>query len=163
MCSTKANQENSPLLRLPAELRNQIYAYVCDTMTVDVPEKYKYVRSGSSMRLVCRQMKDEATDIVERYFIVQFSDKVDRIKAIFKLPRMEAILEMEMHLGLLQNIVKEWNVGIDCEVCGPLEFKTFSSLRRVKVHNWVQYDDLVEDRDILRYSFCNKDLDVVFT
>ena len=54
------------------------------------------------MRLVCRQMKDEATDIVERYFIVQFSDKVDRIKAIFKLPRMEAILEMEMHLGLLQ-------------------------------------------------------------
>jgi hypothetical protein len=160
MCSTKANQENSPFLRLPAELRNQIYPYVCDTMTVDAPEEYEYVRSGFNMRLVCRQMNDEVTNIVEQYFVVQFSDKIDHLKVFNGLPRSEAVLEMELHQGLLEHVVEVW--GIDCEACGPLEIKKFPNLRRVKVHNWVQCADGVEDRDVLKDVFCNENLDVVF-
>lgn len=165
MCSTKANLE-SPFLRLPAELRNQIYLYVCDTMTVDAPEEYEYVRSGFNIRLVCRQMNDEVIENVDQYFLVQFSDKVNHVKVFNKLPRSEAVLEIEMHQDLLESLVEIW--GIDCDVCDPLEIKDFPNLRRVKVHNWVhdcdpcQCPDRVEDRDVLKDIFCNKDLDVVF-
>jgi hypothetical protein len=160
MCSIKANQENSPFLRLPAELRNQIYSYVCDTMTVDAPEEYEYVRSGFNMRLVCRQMNDEVINIVDRCFIVQFSDKIDHVKAFNRLPRSEAVLEMEMHQGFLENMVEIWDIDCDCCV---LEIDIFPNLRRVKVHNWVQCAKGVEDRVVLKYVFCNKDLDVVCT
>ena len=83
------------------------------------------------MRLVCRQMKDEATNIAEQYFYVHFLDKIDHIATFNLLLRKDAILEIKMHQDLLENIIETWD--IDCEVCGDLEIKGFLNLRRVKV------------------------------
>ncbi|KAG9204534.1 hypothetical protein G6514_000993 [Epicoccum nigrum] len=141
---TKSNQENSPLLRLPAEIRNQIYAYVCDTLTVDKPEGYEYLRSGSNMHLVCRQIKDEATNMVKQYFIVQFSDKVD-IKAFNKLFRNETVLEMEMQHCLGASIVEIWEIDYTVENADTVN------------------DPGISWESVLREVFCNHDLDVVFT
>jgi hypothetical protein len=44
--STALNQRNSPLLRLPGELRNQIYEYVIGGLTIDSLTKYARTRRG---------------------------------------------------------------------------------------------------------------------
>ena len=118
------------------------------------------MRSGSKMRLVCRQVNNEITNIVEQYFIVQFLEYVD-FSAPRKLPRSEAVITMEIYRDHFEDIWKLWDHT--CDVCGPFKISFCPSLRRVKVHNWDhEFATPVEDRNILRDVFCNKDPDVVF-
>ncbi|KAJ4986230.1 hypothetical protein SVAN01_08277 [Stagonosporopsis vannaccii] len=65
--ASNANQTNSRLLRLPAELRNTIYAYVSDTLIVEAshPKHYRFLRSGRSLLSVCRQTNREAADLID--------------------------------------------------------------------------------------------------
>ncbi|KAF9693809.1 hypothetical protein EKO04_008545 [Ascochyta lentis] len=54
------NQKNSPLLRLPAEIRNIIYAYALSTATVRHRRRGLSVYHDNSMLLTCRQIRYEA-------------------------------------------------------------------------------------------------------
>ena len=66
--STQKNQVNSPLLRLPPELRNRVYAYAftsatlkCDSAIVGYRTSIRYyiVRDGAVLRRICRQTRSE--------------------------------------------------------------------------------------------------------
>lgn len=63
--STPANSSNSPLLRLPAELRNHIYSKALDsaTMRPDVTTNIRDMQLlcvGAGHLLACRQLYHEA-------------------------------------------------------------------------------------------------------
>lgn len=59
------NQQDSPLLRLPAELRNKIYAYVSDYTTAKMilhkkpVDKIQFKHDDSGLLLACRQLHYE--------------------------------------------------------------------------------------------------------
>lgn len=73
--STQQNQVNSPLLRLPPELRNRIYAYASSSATLKrdstivaaaiypngyrTSTRYYTVRDGAILRRVCRQTRSK--------------------------------------------------------------------------------------------------------
>lgn len=112
------------------------------------------------MRLVCRQVNIGITNIVKQYSIVQCQEYAG-FSALRKLPRSEAIIAMEIYRDHFEDIWKLWDHT--CDVCGPFKISFCPSLCRMKVHNWGhECADPVEDRNILRDVFCNKDLDVVF-
>ncbi|KAJ4347405.1 hypothetical protein N0V95_005454 [Ascochyta clinopodiicola] len=61
---TLKNQTDSPLLRLPAELRNSIYTLVCDTVAVAKnvrPPVFRITGSGAALQFTCRQIRSEAS------------------------------------------------------------------------------------------------------
>ena len=64
MHSTLQNQQNSPLLRLPAELRNAIYAYACTHARVQYwcskgEFKTNFTPDLDGLRLTCKQLYHE--------------------------------------------------------------------------------------------------------
>jgi hypothetical protein len=76
--STELNQRNSPLLRLPAELRNQIYMFAFCNITVDVRSRYENDpidnqnliqghRRVVGLLTTCRQLHHEALPIFYEY------------------------------------------------------------------------------------------------
>lgn len=72
------NQKNSPLLRLPAELRNWIYSLVFDSVVQVVPWPYQtqaisccphsYAGPAASL-LTCRQIYVEASGVLLRSWV----------------------------------------------------------------------------------------------
>ncbi|KAF2127148.1 hypothetical protein P153DRAFT_398514 [Dothidotthia symphoricarpi CBS 119687] len=66
---TKDNQLNSPLLRLPAELRNKIYHFVFRDTTVRLRLRYEIGPSARCVLQVCGQTRQEALSIFYDYAI----------------------------------------------------------------------------------------------
>ncbi|KZM24374.1 uncharacterized protein EKO05_0007162 [Ascochyta rabiei] len=61
---TLTNQIESPLLLLPAELRNSIYTLFCDTVAVKKnsrPPVFHITGSGAALQHTCRQIRSEAS------------------------------------------------------------------------------------------------------
>ena len=72
--SPARNQEESPLLRLPAEQRNKIYVLAFDTLQIYTvsPDHFKYpktrlVETGTSLLLAYRQTHQEAAPFKGSY------------------------------------------------------------------------------------------------
>ena len=76
--STELNQRRSPLLRLPPELRNRIYAYSCDHVEIiysvmnpphtDLEHcQIRMKRDGDTLRFVCKQVRHEAKPYANSY------------------------------------------------------------------------------------------------
>ncbi|KAI4696813.1 uncharacterized protein J4E88_000992 [Alternaria novae-zelandiae] len=71
MIATK-NHLNSPILRLPGEIRNQIYRYVCETTTIRYGENYEKRPEGTgtacrftqTFLLTCKQWHSEAITLM---------------------------------------------------------------------------------------------------
>jgi hypothetical protein len=60
----RSNQINSPLLRLPAELRNKVYAYVFESASLHPPCPFHHHNERIkelSILLACRQLYHETT------------------------------------------------------------------------------------------------------
>ena len=74
--SAKRNQKDSPLLRLPAELRDKIYAHVFDTLNVDIGShgKREGGRVHTSLLAACRQTNDEAAIYKNSFSHIVISD-----------------------------------------------------------------------------------------
>jgi hypothetical protein len=77
-CSTEQNHIDSPLLRLPAELKNKIYAYACDHIEIiytlkNPPHKdseyckLHMKRDGHTLLSVCRQVRHEVLPYAKSY------------------------------------------------------------------------------------------------
>ena len=81
--STQQNQVNSPLLRLPAELRNKIYRLVFDAATLkkDISPtssgRYKVALDSSRLSRVCRQIRFEAAPFQQDYMYHQLSLRME--------------------------------------------------------------------------------------
>ncbi|KAL5120140.1 hypothetical protein ACEQ8H_001966 [Pleosporales sp. CAS-2024a] len=91
---TRENQRNSPLLRLPAELRNQIYEEACrhgiiaiKTATKNSP-RHVSVHSkkhcgGAALMHTCRQMREEAWDLFLQHTVFDLETRINRFKKFF--------------------------------------------------------------------------------
>ena len=75
-CSSEQNQNGSPLLRLPAELRNKIYAYVSDHITFyyDQQDPYAFKTFKAKLKhdnygllLACQQLLYEAKPYINTH------------------------------------------------------------------------------------------------
>ena len=70
--SATKNHLNSPILRLPGEIRNQIYRYVCETTTIRYGENYEKRPEGTgtacrftqTFLLTCKQWHSEAITLM---------------------------------------------------------------------------------------------------
>jgi len=60
-------QEPSPLLRLPAELRNQIYEYVATTTQDIVLSGLRVMHPDQPLTRVCRQSREEYLPVFQAY------------------------------------------------------------------------------------------------
>ncbi|KAI4629103.1 uncharacterized protein J4E87_003364 [Alternaria ethzedia] len=81
---TLRNQLESPLLRLPAELRNKIYAYVGVATTIQVVTRPQtHAKTWKDKKLLkypqpnllntCKQVRQEATSLLYKHALFEFS------------------------------------------------------------------------------------------
>lgn len=73
-CSTKQNQNDSPLLRLPPELRNKIYAYASNHSTAEswyydeeCQFKIRFKHDISGLALACHQLLYDTSPYINSY------------------------------------------------------------------------------------------------
>jgi hypothetical protein len=90
--STVQNQLKSPLLRLPAELRNQIYTLACKDLVITAKHPAKLARhpvppTTLSLLIICKQLRFEATPILFSHATVPIAD----VRSLARTPA---------HLGL---------------------------------------------------------------
>jgi hypothetical protein len=110
------NQEQSPLLRLPSEVRNMVYRYVLDTAIIRILPNNRYLprflfRTPSSL-LVARQIHGEASAFQDQYIAVRITlgTSCRRLYRIFtairlRASRFRAVQELEIpQRALDQNV-----------------------------------------------------------
>jgi hypothetical protein len=149
--STQQNQVNSPLLRLPPELRNRIYAYAFSSATLKrdsiiiaiatypngyhTSTRYYTVRDGAVLRRVCRQTRFEIRPF-------QLNNSSTRVGIgcngkWFQGIECSKIEDMEMSYQLaeaLHEMVRhESNCGRHPNLGDMIERDVFSNLQRVVV------------------------------
>jgi len=141
------NQIESPLLRLPAELRNRIYEYAFRTDCIDYRSnkfrsrsdfKYNPVRktSAASQSLslflaslpVCRQYYAETKLLVFQLSPFRARPR-DLVEAIQKMP--EDVQNVITVLRVFEN--RDWT---STRVYNTSDFPHLPSLRKVEVHAW---------------------------
>lgn len=86
-CSTKQNQNDSPLLRLPPELRNQIYAYVSNHSTAEswyydeeCQFKIRYKHDISGLALACHQLLYDTSPYINSYQHITWHGPIDILR-----------------------------------------------------------------------------------
>lgn len=176
--STQHNQANSPLLRLPAELRNRIYGFVFDAATMErdlsptSAGRYRVVLDGSRLLLVCRQTRFEARPFQRDFTYHQLSIRMqgkhmpDLVNWVGQA-QCAQLVQINMFLSLASAIrrmvrgatlqgpyVRPWAASGD---------RSFPSLARVVVTYPIYLsDDAVEIGTSLQTLFGNSALDVHF-
>jgi hypothetical protein len=161
-CSTEQNQNDSPLLRLPAELRSKIYAYVSDHTTAEAcffgkqnQFKIKFKHYNFGLLLACQQLLYEAKPYINSHQHMTWHGSVlsleepswfdnmedTQIKSIvFSAYKMQHGLH-NYDLGFLRRVIPMW-----------------PSLRYIEMQRdviWVCQEDVLE---ILRRRMPKKDL-----
>ncbi|KAG9204505.1 hypothetical protein G6514_000964 [Epicoccum nigrum] len=149
--ATKQNQINSPLLRLPPELRNRIYAYAFSSATLKrdsmiiataaYPDGYRTstrfytVRDGVVLRRVCRQMRFEIRPFQRNSSSTRFYIACNR--KWFLGSECSKIKDMEMSYqvaeALHEMLRHETNCGWYPDLREIIGRGTFSNLRRLAV------------------------------
>ena len=73
--STERNQRKSPLLRLPAKLRNKIYIFALDTAAVNVRWDQHSILTRDDLHLprACRQIHTEVQPFLDTYTILRLT------------------------------------------------------------------------------------------
>jgi hypothetical protein len=83
------NQEESPFLKLPPELRNKIYAYAFESATARYSSLYecyyisKVIEDAGSLLQTCRQMRYEAKAFVDTFSVIR-NPLVPRMKDVLR-------------------------------------------------------------------------------
>ncbi|KAH6639878.1 hypothetical protein C7974DRAFT_410826 [Boeremia exigua] len=86
---TEANQIESPLLRLPAELRNKVYAHVSDTVTVTYSRSLSVKKSGNVLLSICRQVNQESRAFVDSPRVLSMpSENIVSFMQLERLPEL---------------------------------------------------------------------------
>lgn len=85
-CSTKQNQNDSPLLRLPPELRNKIYAYVSTHSTAEswfcreeCQFKIRFKHDISGLALACHQLLYDTGPYINSYQHVTWHGQISTL------------------------------------------------------------------------------------
>lgn len=130
-----ANRRNSPLLRLPAELRNEIYAYAQDTITIS--RIYSYATcslfnpgtggytlgtraSGTALSRVCFQTRHEAADLFTSATTLHIEARVqaDKLHALLRYGALRDCtslrfvdLSVTLAAAIVQDVRDLWTLG----------------------------------------------------
>ncbi|KAH6639877.1 hypothetical protein C7974DRAFT_374049 [Boeremia exigua] len=141
------NRTTSPLLALPAELRNQIYAHVSDTVTIAHTRHSTApytVHSGSILRRICTQIALESAPFIPRPALLRLEPSVSpydllALNARGELSGLSAIQTALLRISTVHVVAADVRVhrksGVAVGWCGrdggaPVEMP---GLRRVEV------------------------------
>ena len=177
--STQQNQANSPLLQLPAELRNRIYYFIFDAATLKrdlsptSAQHYRVVLNSSHLLRVCRQTRFEAAPLQTGFTYHQLNIRMDNkhIPDLVKWvgqAQCAQIVRIEMFLSLANAIHRMVRrASVPGRYTGPWAAsgdRIFPSLSSVVVTYpfYLEDDEGVRIRTALRTLFGNPDLHVHF-
>jgi hypothetical protein len=161
LCSSLANQRNSLLLRLHAELRNRIYDLVYDDTKIRVSQP-----ASTSLGLLhsCRQIRHDASRMffTRATFALDSFFDVDNLLYRFGAERCRMITTVELSKILTLRCETGHKKGI--------RFRDLGWLPGLKgayvVDRWVLFGDRTAKRErtvaAVRDCFHNKLLDVIF-
>ena len=169
LASTLQNQLNSPLLRLPAEIRNKIYTYVSLSTTIKVigvledlsPNCTFYLRAPGFVKS-CKQIHHEATTLL--YSLATFDitnhskgflcnrGSNRNICSLITSIRMSGILACSVMSG--HERARPWRST-------PLA-RDLSGLERVYVQRVYRGWEKVKDSAALREWLQNESLEIIF-
>jgi hypothetical protein len=132
------NQKDSPLLRLPAELKRKIYAYVSDHTTaldsfheipVDMPSAMKFKHDNSGLLLACRQSHYEAKPYIKTHQYMTWCGGLAELGLPDWIFNIEMAQIKEIVVAASQNWERDYGLGILGRV-----FTEWHSLRYIEQH-----------------------------
>jgi hypothetical protein len=176
---TRDNQLHSPLLRLPAELRNKIYEFCCERGVLAIlfgrhrktGDPHTQKSPGAlCLRATCRQIRSESVDIFYLHYVLDL-----RAYGMLHIPRAKALHTL-YNSEYLQNIKINANdafsIGIWLEQHSYLETTTnhslhgtFPMLKHVTIEGKLEYgyeltDHLVAVTKAIRAVFGRPALEI---
>ena len=109
---TRYNAETSPLLRLPGEIRNKIYSYVC-TGTISIGKTDYFIRyPGIALLHTCRQMRQEATSFPSKSNHHLFVNATPKLTLLRHFDYMSNVTTVQMETWGFQ----WWSCDCGCTV-----------------------------------------------
>jgi hypothetical protein len=180
--SAERNDRESPLLRLPGELRNRIYGYVFDGSILSFVRSLvnvvlsQPIAPGLPLTRVCRKLHKETALVPFKSMVVEcstldtFNGLVSRLNQAQRQSLTSLRLYVRLHTRDVDNFL-EWMA-----LAGQSFSKMFPGVRKVQVYNSLGedvgynsamlYSDLEERNmellDAWLYDKANKDLQVLW-
>ncbi|KAF2831017.1 hypothetical protein CC86DRAFT_401578 [Ophiobolus disseminans] len=133
---TKRNQQQSPLLRLPGEARNKIYAYYFDSLVIDVCEptsgrrKYStctydgsgrcllnYGANACGMMRACRQLNADCRALLFQYATlrIEYADGLSHFLNDLSAVQLEGIRAVFIPFVFAGSTSNDYQVAFDHE------------------------------------------------
>lgn len=165
MYSTEANQRNSPLLRLPGEIRNKIYEYTFSGTSVyarNLRPRRKDLRPHPSLVLLtCRQIRHEATARFYNFTTFVFEQCEDVCYLVGQVGRRRASIITTI------DVTGSCACDLALPMCGLVpevwSVHYLPGLKQVRISS--DYRRLVSDEEVManiRIYFGKTDLEVIF-
>ena len=132
---TLRNQEDSPLLRLPAELRKEIYAYVSEHTTAKEIchkrpyDKVRFKHDISGLLLACRQLHFEAKPYVKTHQYMTWCGYLRELR----LPTWIVNIKRTQIQEIVVSEPQAWERDHELGVLGCV-FSRWPSLRYIEIH-----------------------------
>ena len=138
--STKRNQTESPLLRLPTELRNLIYTFAVDTALLTLsqhhPDLFKIINKSCASAQACEQTRDEMPRLRGSYAIFMTPFEVTIIaESIATQPRsFTELMSLELDPTCLgMDIMGSLYIKYVCGQANGAFLKGFPDVKKVLV------------------------------
>lgn len=172
--STERNSIESPLLRLPAELRNPVYRAALDTAVIfvgyEIARPPRLRRKGLYLPRVCRQTRHEIASLVDGYtkLHLEGSWKWARVRSfqsalIRQSQSFSAVRELHLPVEkavLISQYIEGLAVhGLPQQLSGKLLQNIFSSLERIVLY---VKDQGNIDAHIFRHWLGKPELEIVY-
>lgn len=132
---TLKNQEDSPLLRLPAELKKEIYAYVSEHTTAKEIchkrpyDKVRFKHDISGLLLACRQLHFEAKPYVKTHQYMTWCGYLRELRLPTWIVNIKRTQITEIVVPASQNWERDHELGVlGCVL------SRWSSLRYIEIH-----------------------------
>lgn len=186
--STRRNQAESHFLRLPPEIRNNIYEHAFSAATVRTIRnpsgsisRYIVVNGGTSALLVCRQVNLEAARYEYSHTILTFPDTVYFPELVYVVQKScsSAVQTLNLTLGMVSSLRMRviGDRGRPLEAAWPARESVKEVLNALKcinvtmeltdfdrIRNMESIRKALKDKDgtmmALKPVFCNPDLEV---
>ncbi|KAI4648202.1 hypothetical protein J4E93_004614 [Alternaria ventricosa] len=156
--STQRNQLESPLLKLPGEVRNKIYNYVFSVGSVHFGRSHHHYRTSETdyvpegcdptdlldVTSTCRQIRSDTSTLLFKNNVIIIDDqKLSKMVDQLEPHQLEAIKALEIIFYDLKGWIPNWTT-ISRQFAR--EFKHMLALERISIRLicWLQDDDVLE-------------------
>ena len=156
--SSQRNQLESPLLKLPGEVRNKIYNYVFSVGSVHFGRSHHHYRTSEEdyepegceptdlldVTSTCRQIRSDTSTLLFKNNVIIIDDqKIFKIVEQLEPHQLEAIKALEIIFYDTKGWMPNWTT---MSIMFARGFKQFLGLERISVRLicWLQDDDILE-------------------